>query len=50
MFPIKIPCEERKDIQDALIKPIARIVLPKSVHVCSDHFTEYSFDESQELK
>ena len=28
----------------------ARSVLPKSVHVCSDHFTEDSFDESQELK
>ena len=25
-------------------------VLPKAAHVCSDHFTEDSSDESQELK
>ena len=35
---------------DAWIKAIARQVLFKAVHVCSDHFTEDSFDESQELK
>ena len=34
---------------DAWIKAIARPVLSKAVHVCSDHFTEDSFDESQEL-
>ena len=46
----KIPGEERKDIRDAWIKAIDRPVLPKAVHVCSNHFTEDSFDESQELK
>ena len=34
----------------AWIKAIARPVLPKAVHVCSDHFTIDSFDERQELK
>ena len=32
------------------MKAIARPVLPKAVHVCSDHFTVDSFDERQELK
>ena len=36
----KIPGQETKDIRDAWIKAIAR----------PDHFTEDSFDESQELK
>ena len=46
----KIPGQERKDIRDAWIRAIARPVLPKTIHVCSDHFTKNSFDESQELK
>ena len=46
----KIPGQERRDIRDPWIKAIARPVLPKAIHVCSDHFTEDSFDESQELK
>ena len=46
----KIPGQERKDIRDAWIRAITRPVLPKAIHVCSDHFTEDSFDESQELK
>ena len=46
----KIPGQETKDIRDAWIKAIARPVLPEAIHVCSDHFTEDSFDESQELK
>ena len=46
----KIPGQERKDIRDAWIKAIARPVLPKAIHVCSDHFTEDLFDESQELQ
>ena len=46
----KIPRQWRKKILDAWIKAIARPVLSKAVHVCSDHFTEDSFDESQELK
>ena len=46
----KIPGQKRKDIRDAWIKAIARLVLPKAIHVCSDHFTEDSSDESQELK
>ena len=46
----KIPAQERKDIRDAWIRAIARPALPKAIHVCSDHFTEDSFDESQELK
>ena len=46
----KIPGQERKDIRDAWISAIARPVLPKAIPVCSDHFTEDSFDESQELK
>ena len=27
-----------------------RTVLPKAIHICSVHFTEDFFDESQELK
>ena len=46
----KIPGQERKDVGDAWITAIVRPVLLKAVHVCSDHFTEDSFDESQELK
>ena len=46
----KIPGQERKDVRDAWIRAIARPVLPKAVHVCSNHFTEDSFDESQEPK
>ena len=46
----KIPGQERKDISNAWIKAIARPVLPKAIHVCSDHFTEDSYDKSQELK
>ena len=46
----KIPGQDRKDIRDAWIRAIARPVLPKAVDVCSDHFTEDLFDESQELK
>ena len=46
----KIPGQKRKDIRDAWIKVITRLVLPKAFHVRSDHFTEDSFDESQELK
>ena len=46
----KIPGQERKDIRDAWIRAITRPVLPKAIHVCSDHFTEDSFDESQKLK
>ena len=43
----KIPGQERKGIGDAWVKAIARPVLRKGVHVCSDHFTKDSFDESQ---
>ena len=46
----KIPGHGRKDIRDAWIRAFARPVLPKAVHVCFDHFTQDSFDESQELK
>ena len=46
----KIPGQERKDISDAWIRTITRQVFPKAVDVCSDHFTENSCDESQELK
>ena len=46
----KIPGQERKEVGDAWITAIVRPVLLKAVHVCSDHFTEDSFDESQELK
>ena len=46
----KIPGQERKDIRDSWIRAIARPVLPKAIHLCSDRFTEDSFDESQELK
>ena len=46
----KTPGQERKDIRDAWIRAITRPVLPKADHVCSDQFTEDSFDESQELK
>ena len=42
----KIPDQEKKKTRDAWISQIS----PKTVHVCSDHFTKYSFDESQELK
>ena len=42
----KIPGQERKDIKKAWTRAIAR---PKAVHVCSDHFTEDSFDENQEI-
>ena len=41
---------EKVYIRDAWIRVIARPVLPKAVHVSFDHFTEDSFDESQELK
>ena len=50
VFYHKIPGQERKDIRNAWIRAIARPVLPKAFHVCPDHFTEDSFDESQELK
>ena len=46
----KIPGQDIKDKRDAWIRSIARPVLPKAIPVCSDHFTEDSFDESQELK
>ena len=46
----KRPDKERKDTRDAWIKTIARPVLLKAVHVCSDQFTEDSFDESEEPK
>ena len=46
----KIPGQETKDIRDAWIKAIARPALPEAIHVCSDHFTEDSFDESQERR
>ena len=45
-----MPDQERKDIRDAWIRAVARPVLSKAIHVYSDHFTEDSFDESQELK
>ena len=32
------------------VRAVTGPVLPKAVHVCSDHFTKDSFDESQELK
>ena len=46
----KIPGQERKDIRDAWIKAIVRPASPKTIQVCSDHFTEDLPDESQELK
>ena len=46
----KISGHERKDIRDVWIRAIARPVLPKAIHGSSEHFTEDSFDESQEPK
>ena len=46
----KIPVQQRKYIRDAWIRAIARPVLPRAADVSSDHFTEDSFDERQELK
>ena len=46
----KVPGQERKDIRDAWIRAIVRPVLPKVIHVASDHFNKDSFDESQQLK
>ena len=46
----KTPGQERKDVRDAWIRAITRPVLSKAIHVCSDHFNEDRFDESQELK
>ena len=46
----KITGPGRKDIRDAWIRAIARTVLPKVIHVCSDHFTKDKFEKSQELK
>ena len=46
----KITGQERKNIRDTWIRAIARPVLPKAIHVSSDHFIEDSFDENQELK
>ena len=45
----KTPDQKRKNIRDAWTRTIARPVLSKAIHVCSNHFTEDSF-ESQELK
>ena len=50
MFHIIKYQARREKIRNAWIRAIARPVLPKAVHVSSDHFTEDSFDESQELK
>ena len=36
---ISLPAKERKDIRNASIKTIDRLVFPKAVHACSDHFT-----------
>ena len=47
---LKIPGQERNDMRDAWIRSIARPVLPKAIHDCSDHLTEDSCDENQELK
>ena len=38
------------NIKDAWIKPIARPLLRKVVHMCSDYFTEDSCGKHQELK
>ena len=46
----KLPGQGRKYIRDAWIRATARPVLPKAANVCSDHDTEDSYDESQELK
>ena len=50
MFHIIKYLVRREDTRDACIRAITRPVLPKAIHVCSDHFTEDSFDESKELK
>ena len=36
----KIQGQEKKDTTDVWIKTIARPVLSKAIHACSDHFTE----------
>ena len=48
VFYHKIPGQDQKDVRDAWIRRISRPVLHKVVHVCSNHFTKDSFDESQE--
>ena len=45
-----MPDKYRKDMRDVQIKTIDRSVLHKVIHVCSVHYIEDYFDESQELQ
>ena len=46
----RLPDKKRKDKRNAWIKTINKSVLHKTLHVCSIHSMEGSFDKSQKLK
>ena len=46
----KLPNDKNKQIRKAWINAIGRTELPKNCHLCSDHFEDDCFDQSQDMK
>ena len=46
----KLPNDKNKQIRKAWINAIGRTELPKNTHLCSDHFEDDCFDQSQDMK